>query len=502
MSNDASARILILDDERDAAELLAMAVEAAGHSPTVVTRAAAAIEAVEREAFDAVVTDFQLDDLDGIEVCTRILALRPDLPVIVVTGHATLETAVAAMRAGAHDFVTKPVDVDLLLLTLKRAIRHRRLETEVKRLKDELAIGTGSDASIVGKSSAMRHVFDVIERVAATDATILVTGESGTGKELVARAVHRRSQRAEGPFVAINCAAVPAQLLESELFGHVKGAFTDARNTRKGLFLEASSGTLFLDEIGEMPLEMQVKLLRALQERVVRPVGGNEEVPFDARVIAATNRDLEEEVREGRFREDLFYRINVVGIAVPPLRERPGDIPLLAQHFVERHASRFGKDVRGLAPEALEKLLAYEWPGNVRELENGMERAVALARNENVRADDLPERVRTFRPEHLAVVADEVEQLISVAELERRYIFHVLKLVDGNKSQAARILGLDRRTLYRKLDAFEQQRTGGKGTQKAAAKNGTATKNGTSNGARPAKREDERPPMPALPPQP
>lgn len=485
-NEDRPARILILDDERDAAELLGMAIEGAGHEAVVTTRAAAALKEVDEGAFDAVVTDLQLDELDGIEVCAQILAKNPKLPVIVVTGHATLETAVAAMRAGAHDFVTKPVDVDLLLLTLQRAIRHHRLHTEVDRLQHELRESTGSRFSrLVGRSSAIRKVFDVVDRIATTDATVLITGESGTGKELVARAVHERSNRAEGPFVAINCAAVPAQLLESELFGHVKGAFTDARTSRKGLFLEASGGTLFLDEIGEMPLEMQVKLLRALQERIVRPVGGSDEIAFDARVITATNRNLESEVNAGRFREDLYYRVNVVGIAVPPLRERPGDVPLLSQHFVERHAERFTKDIRGLDPAALEKLVAYEWPGNVRELENCMERAVAMTRGDRVTLDDLPERVRSFRPEHLVVVPDDVDQLASLEELERRYIFHVLKLVEGNKSQAARILGLDRRTLYRKLERFEEE---------------LAKTKAASPSEPPAPRRASSPGMPAMPP--
>jgi two-component system response regulator HydG len=303
----------------------------------------------------------------------------------------------------------------------------------------------------------MERVRELVRRVARTDATVLITGESGTGKELVARAVHQESSRCEGPFVALNCAAVPAQLLESELFGHVRGAFTDARSARRGLFLEASGGTLFLDEIAEMPTEMQVKLLRALQERTVRPVGGNEEVPFDARIIAATNRDLDAEVGAGRFREDLYYRINVVGVHVPPLRERPGDIAELAGHFIQRFAERFGKPVTGLGPAVLDRLLAYDWPGNVRELENSIERAVALATGEQVTVDDLPARVKSRAVEATAVVPEASGRLVTLDELEKSYIHHVLRVLGSNKSMAARVLGIDRRTLYRRLEQFEKE---------------------------------------------
>jgi two-component system response regulator HydG len=455
-----AGKVLVLDDDRDAVDLMAATLEGRGHEVRAETRSRGVLEALATQAFDCVLTDLQLDpfdQMDGFALCAQIVESHPDLPVIVVTGHASLEAAVAALRAGAHDFVTKPVDVDVLLHTVDRAVQHRHLRAEVHRLRNELK-STVSHGSLLGDSSAMRRVFELISRTAATDATVLISGESGTGKELVARAIHDASTRKEGPFVAVNCAAVPASLLESELFGHVRGAFTDARSDRKGLLVEAHGGTLFLDEIGEMPLVMQVKLVRALQERTVRPVGGSEEVPFDARVIAATNRDLEYEIAQGRFREDLYYRIHVVGVPVPPLRERAGDIPLLATNFVARVAERFGKDVKGIAPRAMEKLLAYEWPGNVRELENGMERAVALTTYDHITVEDLPERVRSFRPQQV-VVPDDVSQLLPVAELERRYMLHVLRLVAGNKSKAARILGYDRRTLYRKLARLDRNDT-------------------------------------------
>jgi two-component system response regulator HydG len=300
----------------------------------------------------------------------------------------------------------------------------------------------------------MRRVFDLVTRVADSDASVLIMGESGTGKELIARAVHAQSSRRDGPFLAVNCAAMPGALLESELFGHTRGAFTDAKAARTGLFEQASGGTLFLDEIGELPIEMQPKLLRALQERMVRPIGGNVEVPFDARIVTATNRDLEAEVDEKRFREDLYYRINVVRVDAPALRERGGDVLLLAQHFVERFAARSNKAVRGIHAAAAEKLVNYDWPGNVRELENCIERAVALLRFDEVTVDDLPEKIRQYRADRLVFATDDLTEVLTIDELERRYIQRVLTLVGGNKSRAADLLGLDRRTLYRRLDRY------------------------------------------------
>lgn len=305
-----------------------------------------------------------------------------------------------------------------------------------------------------GDSRAMRRVYELIERLADSEATVLILGESGTGKELVARALHRRSRRAEAPFIAVSCAALPATLLESELFGHVQGAFTDARQERTGLFLQASGGTLFLDEVGEMPAEVQAKLLRALQERKLRPVGGSQEVAFDARVIAATHRDLEAEIQRGSFRQDLYYRINVLRVELPPLRSRGRDVLLLAQSFLRRAAERGKKHIVGLSAEAAHRLLRYDWPGNVRELENCIEAAVALSSREQIDVDDLPEPVRREQPRALVVQTADPEDLPSLAEVERRYVQKVLAAVGGNKSAAAKILGFDRRTLYRKLESY------------------------------------------------
>ena len=445
-------RILYIDDDPDACAVAASVLRNRGYQVVTETSAKAAIDLALADDFDAVVTDLRLGALDGLAVCERVLAAKPSLAVVVVTGHATMDAAVGALRAGAYDFVAKPFDPDLLLAAVGRATQSSRLREEVKRLRATVETEANVGA-MIGDSPAMRRVYETIARIAATDASVLVTGESGTGKELIARQIHDHSERAKGPFVAINCAAVPSQLLESELFGHVRGAFTDAKTARRGLFLEAHGGTLFLDEIGELPMEMQAKLLRALQERTVRAVGGSHEVAFDARLVTATARDLESEVAAKTFRLDLYYRINVCPIEVPPLREREGDVAVLAQRFTLRFAQRHHKSVEGITAEALAKLVSYRWPGNVRELENCMERAVTMTRSELIVPDDLPERVRDYRasaPQTL--LPDSVDALLTMEELERQYVAHVLRLVGGNKSRAARVLGLDRRTLYRKLD--------------------------------------------------
>jgi DNA-binding NtrC family response regulator len=456
---DVTAYVLIVDDDPDAAEMLADLIGLRGNRSLVARSGVEALALAQaHDDIALVLTDVQMAGMDGITLCQRLHDVIPDAPVIVLTGHGSIETVVRALRADAYDFHIRPIEPDLLMISVERALEHRRLRSEVRRLRDEV-VRAQLPRALLGGSAPMREVLDLISRVASTDATVLVTGESGTGKELVARAVHDASPRRDGPFVAINCAAIPATLLESELFGHTRGAFTDARVARPGLFVDARGGTLFLDEIGEMPSEMQVKLLRALQQRTVRPVGGSAEVPFDARIVTATNRDLEDEVRAKRFREDLYYRVAVVGVPVPTLRERAEDIPLLAQHFVRRFSERFGKEVLGLAPQALQRLLAYPWPGNVRELENSMERAVALTRFDHVTLEDLPERVRAHEVEPTQALPALHEEMITLAELERRYVHQVFSMVGGNKSRAARILGVDRRTLYRIFDREKSPET-------------------------------------------
>ena len=445
-------RILFVDDDRAMCE--AMASELDEHDLAVEWRTSAteALELLAHEDVDVVVTDLNMRGMNGIELCQRIADNRRDVPVIVVTAFGSLETAIATIRAGAFDFLTKPFDTEDILLSIERAIRHRSLREEVRRLQTALA-RPPAPSDLIGESSAMQRVHELIDQVAASDVGVLVTGESGTGKELVARAIHRRGSVPEAPFIAVNCAAIPEQLLESELFGHTKGAFTDARGHRRGLFADAHGGTLFLDEIGEMPMSMQVKLLRALEEKVVRPVGSNASVPFNARVIAATNRDLEAAVQDKSFREDLYYRIHVVHVEVPPLRERSGDILMLAQHFLNTAASRQKKAVTGFTPAAAERLVTYTWPGNVRELLHAVERAVALTRFEEITLEDLPGRIAAYKATPLVVAAD-ADELVTLDELERRYVIRVLEAVGGNKSSAARVLGLDRTTLYRMLARF------------------------------------------------
>ncbi|WP_437645523.1 sigma-54-dependent transcriptional regulator [Sorangium sp. So ce362] len=456
-------RALIIDDDEAMCAWLAADLRSRSVEATTQTSPAEALSLLEEdERFDVLLTDLNMRGMDGIAVCRRAAEIRPDLPVVVITAFGSIETAVEAIRAGAYDYVTKPVDIEALALALERAIAHHTLKAEVRRLRRAVA-GPGASPDLIGRSGAMRRVQDLIERIADAEATVLITGESGTGKEVVARALHERSRRKGGPFVAINCAAVPESLIESELFGHVRGAFTDARASRPGLFVEANGGTLLLDEIGELPLSVQPKLLRALQERRVRPVGGNAEVPFDARIVAATNRDLDAAVEERRFREDLYYRVNVLHVELPPVRARGSDVLLLAQRFLEDFAARSAKEVVGLSPAAAERLLAYSWPGNVREIQNCIERAVALTRYQEITVDDLPAKIREHRPSHVLVAADDPSELVPLEEVERRYILRVLEAAGGNKTLAARILGLDRKTLHRKLDRWEPPAVPAKG---------------------------------------
>jgi DNA-binding NtrC family response regulator len=449
-------RILVIDDERDMCELLEESLGRGGYHVTWRTRGDEGLDLLRDQDFDVIITDINLDGQSGLDLCRRFTENRPDTPVIVITAFGDMSTAITAIRAGAHDFINKPIDMTVLERAIERATQHRHLREEVKRLSrgapppgDARVLG-----SLIGNSRAMLAVYDLVRRVAASDTTVLLSGESGTGKELVARALHDQSEQREGRFVAINCAAVPADLLESELFGHVKGAFTDAKASRQGLFEQASGGTLLLDEVGEMPLEMQPKLLRVLQERQVRPVGGNTSVPVTARIIAATNRDLEGEVEQKRFREDLFYRLNVVQIEIPPLRARSNDALLLAEHFVRKFSERSGKPVHGLSGEAQAKLLAYDWPGNVRQLENTIERAVALTRGEQIMLEDLPERITRFDGSTGMLTDVDLEHVRTLEQVERRHIEQAVKHAHGNKTRAAKALGIDRRTLYRKLERY------------------------------------------------
>jgi two-component system, NtrC family, response regulator AtoC len=444
--------VLVIDDDPDLCRLLGIELGRRGFTVTWKTSATEALELLGRAEIDVIVTDLRMPGMDGLELCERMVANHPDVPVLILTGAGSLETAIAAIRAGAYDFIPKPFVMDALALALERAVEHRLLREEVKRLR-RAASDAPAFEGLLGTSPAMQTVYDFLERVAHSDASVVITGETGTGKELVARALHRRGRRNAGAFVAINCATVPEALLESELFGHLRGAFTDARESRTGLFVQANGGTLFLDEIAELPLALQQKLLRALQERAVRPLGADAEVPFDVRLVAATNQDLEAAVEAGRLREDLYFRINVVHVDLPPLRARGDDVLLLAQHFLQRHAAKENRRVQGIALAAAERLMAYGWPGNVRELENCIERAVALARYEQIVVDDLPEKIRRYRHQRLAVTSG-ARELVSLDDAERQHILQVLDAVEGNRKRCAEVLGIDRKTLQRKLERY------------------------------------------------
>lgn len=447
-------RILIAEDNTQMREFLLEVLEDAGYHPIAAADGRAALAHLERETelLDLVITDVRMPSLQGDELLAVVRERRPEVPVIVITAFGTIEQAVELVKRGAFQYLTKPFETDDLRSTVEQALIASEPQRAQVRLRHEVP---NSPARIIGASRPMRALFELIAVAARNNSTVLITGESGTGKELVARAIHELSER-KGAFVPVNCAAIPAELVESELFGHLGGSFTGAKQTRAGLFEAADGGTLLLDEIGELPLVTQPKLLRALQEGAIRRVGANVERQVNVRVVVATNRDLEKEVSEGRFREDLFWRLNVIKIKVPPLRERPLDIPLLVEHFVEKNCQALGKTPLDVAPETLAILTAYAWPGNVRELENAIERAVAFCRSNTLTPDVLPERVRTSG-EAATVIARSSMQNLPLREMERDYILEIMRRTGGNKKRAAEILGVDRKTLYRKLDEYRAE---------------------------------------------
>jgi DNA-binding NtrC family response regulator len=446
------ATVLVAEDEALLRKIVTALFEGEGYRVVAAANGREALERFAAEPVDLVLTDLRMPEIEGLDLLGRIKAIDPEALVIVMTAFSSVESAVEALRKGAYDYVVKPFINDDLLHSARNALRQRALSLENRALRRELESARSFD-EIVGASDAVGDLLALVGKVAATNASILVTGESGTGKELVARAIHRHSSRAKGPFLAVNCGALNENLLESELFGHEKGAFTGASAAREGLLAAADGGTIFLDEVGEMAPALQVKLLRALQEREVIPVGGRRPVPFDARIVAATNRDLEAEVREGRFREDLFYRLNVIAVRVPSLRERAGDVPLLARHFAARFAREMATGEVRFTPEALAALAGYAWPGNIRELMNAVERAVALSGGA-VDVEHLPERVREGR----FATNDPERGILTLDELERRHLLSVLEHARGNKSRAAELLGIDLSTLYRKLKRYEEPR--------------------------------------------
>jgi len=447
-----SGRILVVDDEANARSALAELLREEGYTVETAADGFKALPKIDELAPDVIVTDLKMPGLDGLGLMRKSLEQDPDRAVIMMTAFGAVDTAVAAMRAGATDYLTKPINFDELLVVVERAIERRRLKQEAGQLRERLA-ERHRLPNIIGSSPAMQTVFDTVLQVAPSRASVLITGESGTGKELIAAALHEHSPRAKGPFVKLHCAALSETLLESELFGHERGAFTGAVNRRDGRFQQADRGTLFLDEIGEISPSVQVKLLRFLQEHEFERVGGNQTIKVDVRVIAATNRNLRERVKQGLFREDLYYRLNVVSIEMPPLRQRTSDIGLLAEHFLARYAKENGKTIKGFTEGATEKLLRYPWPGNVRELENAIERAVVVCRGELIRPEDLavtaPDEGSAIRAAGYPPVPGS-----SLASLERFAILKTLEHVGGSTSRAAELLGISPRKIQYKLQAY------------------------------------------------
>jgi DNA-binding NtrC family response regulator len=446
-------RILIVEDDQDMREMLSEILSDSGYQTIAVLDAADALKMIrdDRAVLDLVITDVRMPGVKGDEILAAVRASRAETPVLVITAFGTVEHAVEMVRAGAHQYITKPFHMTELLGAAAEALERTAPLREQARLRREMPSAT---KRIIGASRPMRSLLDLIARAAQSSSTVLITGESGTGKELVAQAIHDLSGR-PGRLVPINCSAIPAELIESELFGHTGQAFTGAKQARPGLFETADRGTIFLDEIGDLPLAVQPKLLRALQEGAIRRVGANAEQSVNVRVVAATNRDLEEDVSEGRFREDLFWRLNVIHIQVPALRERPVDIPLLVDHFINKTSDLSGRPPLDVSPETLAILTAYSWPGNVRELENAIERAIALAPGAGLTPDDLPERIKNSGGS-AAFIARSSGRQLTLREVERDYILETLRKTSGNKTRAAELLGLDRKTLYRKLDEYRE----------------------------------------------
>ena len=446
--------ILIVDDDNAHLSMLKTILTGWHYEVTGVGDGADAIAAVREQPYDAVLMDVRMARISGIEALQRIKEHNPAIPVIIMTAYSSVDTAVEAMKLGAYDYLTKPLHFEELKLTLKRSLEHMAMARENRSLKEKLS-SRASLANIIGASKPMRDLLEMVRTVSVTEATILITGESGTGKELIARAIHSTSPRRDNPLVTVNCAAITDTLLESELFGHEKGAFTGADKKRDGRFMQAHKGSIFLDEVGEIPLHMQAKLLRAIQEREVQRVGSDKAVKVDVRIIAATNRELLEDVHSGRFREDLYYRLNVVNLRVPPLHERKEDIPLLAGHFLARYAEKNRRTLKGFTPAAMDLLLRYPWPGNVRELENALERAVILSLGEYITEQELPPNVIAHGrgDSKLEFPASGMAGL-PLEEIEKTAISQTLRETGGNKSEAAKILGITRTTLNNKIKKY------------------------------------------------
>jgi len=456
-----AAKILVVDDDRNLVELMRMRLESAHYEVTPALREADALEAAKRGPFDLSIVDLKLADRDGISLMEELHSISPEMPVIILTAHGSIESAVEAMRRGAYNYLTKPFDAREMLLQVDRALQSSRLSHEVKRLR-ELVEEQFGFPNIVAKSDKMNRVLEVVGRIAKTESTVYLQGESGTGKELIAKAVHLASERKDKAFVAINCAALPETLLESELFGHEKGAFTGAIRSTKGLFAQAHEGTIFLDEIGDMPLSTQAKLLRVLQERQFYPLGSERPLSVDVRVIVATKKELEDEVKKGLFREDLFFRIHVIPIRLPPLRERKEEISPLVEHFMKKFASQMKKEIKGLTPQAMQRLMLHDWPGNIRELENTIEYAVAMTRQDVIGEDLILQTKLESQPQEVIKPLKRARD-----DFEKDYLSQLLQLCGGNVSQAAKLAAKYRADFYDLLKKHDLKPKDFKKTNKA-----------------------------------
>ena len=451
--NPNAGRILVVEDDREMARFLEQILSEEGYTVDLAQDGPAALERVSQCHFDLIISDLMMPRMKGTDLIRQLKENHSEVPVLVITAFGTIESAVEAMKAGALHYITKPFRTDDFLIHVERALENLRLHNELNRLRTEIH-GRYRFENLIGQSDKMQKVFDVVARVSDLPTNVLILGESGTGKEMIARAIHLHGPRAQAPFIAVNCAAIPETLLESELFGYVRGAFTDARRDRIGLFQEASGGVLFLDEISELSLALQAKLLRILEDKEVRPLGSNKTIKVDVQLLSASNRDLAQLIQEGAFRQDLYYRLNVIRLELPPLRDRPEDIPLLADHFLEKFAKTSKRPVSGIDKDALTALMRYHWPGNVRELEHVLERAVLLGNRSMIGLEDLPASCVSVDAQNARLNAA-MTKAYTLRELEREYIQRVVEDVKGNKTEAAKILGVDRTTLYRKLEDYK-----------------------------------------------
>ncbi|UCF03688.1 MAG: sigma-54-dependent Fis family transcriptional regulator [Deltaproteobacteria bacterium] len=451
--SSSAGSILVVDDDRAHRTMLSTLLGGWGYAVQEADDGARAIEQVHEKSYDLILMDVRMVEVSGLEALSEIKSFNPAIPIIIMTAYSSVETAVEALKKGAYDYLSKPLDFDELELAIGRAMDHTRLKVENRALKETLGVGFNT-GDIIGRSRVMVELLETVALVAPTEATVLITGESGTGKELIASAIHLNSPRREKPFIQLNCAAITETLLESELFGHERGAFTGADRRKEGRFRLANRGSMFLDEISEMSVAMQAKLLRVLQEKEIQRVGGEEVLRVDVRVMAATNRDLKAEIEGGRFREDLYYRLNVVTLAVPALRERREDIPLLAQHFLDSFAEKNRKQIKGFTPQAMDRLVRYHWPGNVRELMNAVERGVILCRGDYVSEMDFPLTVSEVDAPEQESVREELLADLPLEEVEKVTILQTLESAGGNKSETARRLGITRRTLHKKLKKY------------------------------------------------